>query len=111
MSDWNAQEWDRCCTRCHTLLDWQGDLPEVEEDAICHDCAWTELEALRKIGRTIYENMKGTCDYGEPPCQKPSFAGFMHGMCNDHAEELDAPVGALKDQTMLEALGKALRFL
>ena len=35
------------CTRCHAGLIWEGDPPETAEDAICHDCAWKELEALR----------------------------------------------------------------
>ena len=119
MSDFDPQEWDRCCTRCHQTLNWDGDLPETEDDAICHDCAWKELEALRAklaklepAARVVYRNMKGTCDYaakeGDPPCQGPSFAGFMHGMCNAHAEELEAPVGALTDQTMLNNLKEAL---
>lgn len=35
------------CTRCHATLGWEGDAPDSEEDAICHDCAWKELEVLR----------------------------------------------------------------
>lgn len=39
------------CTRCYTTLSWEGDPPETEEDAICHDCAWKELEAFRNFAR------------------------------------------------------------
>lgn len=109
---WNPDEWDRCCTRCHAILEWPWDLPDVEDDAICHGCAWAELEDFRKVGLMIYENMKGTCACDDPPdqpCQRPSFAGFLHGLCHEHAEEFDAPIEAAVEQTMLDGLRRALR--
>lgn len=46
-------EWDGDCTRCFTTLSWEGDPPERPEDAICHECAWTELERLRVAMKKI----------------------------------------------------------
>lgn len=40
-------EWDGDCSLCHASLEWQGDQPETEDDAICHACAWAELTKLR----------------------------------------------------------------
>ncbi len=118
MSDFDPTDWDKCCTRCHVLMDWEGDLPEAEENAICRLCAWDELMKLRArlaklepAARAVLSNMIGTCDYGEPSCTAPSFAGFMHGMCEAHADELGAPVGALKDQTLVNNLKKTLEGL
>lgn len=115
VSTWDPDAWDRCCTRCGVSVSWDGDLPELEEEAICYDCALTELDQLRArfrklepAARAVLECMLGTCDHGEPKCQNPSFAGFMHGMCNVHAEEFDAPVAALKDQSLVTNLKEAL---
>jgi hypothetical protein len=52
---WDVEAWreDGCpCTRCQTAMSWEGDNPESADDAICHSCAWQELEALRAGQRT-----------------------------------------------------------
>jgi hypothetical protein len=113
---WDAHDWkeqDGSCLRCHTPLSWEGDLPESEADAICRDCAWEELHKLRvklaklePVARHILANMTGTCDLSN--CKRPSFAGFMHGMCEQHGGEFEAPVVALNDQTLLLSLQAAL---
>lgn len=112
---WDPNEWDRCCTRCDICIEWDGDPPETEEGAICHACALTELDTLRAkyrklepAARAVLDCLVGTCDHGDPPCQNPSFSGFMHGLCNEHAEEHDAPVAALKDQSLVTNLKEAL---
>lgn len=51
---WTVEQWQEdgpMCTRCYATLGWDGDPPESEEDAICHDCAWKELHALRGARR------------------------------------------------------------
>ena len=70
--------------------------------------AIARLKRIEAAARPVLESMVGTCDYGEPPCQGPSFAGFMHAMCDAHAEELDAPMAALKDQSLVTELKNAL---
>ena len=40
-------EWDGECSRCFVTLSWDGDPPECEEDALCMDCVWKELEERR----------------------------------------------------------------
>lgn len=42
-------EWDSECSRCFATLSWEGDPPECEEDALCHDCAWKELQERRRL--------------------------------------------------------------
>lgn len=46
-------EWDGDCTRCFTSIVWEGDPPERPEDAICNDCAWTELHRLREAMKRV----------------------------------------------------------
>jgi hypothetical protein len=61
---WDAEEWREHgpeCTRCNTMLGWEGDLPETEEDAICSDCAWAELDALRIAMRAHNPIVSGNC--------------------------------------------------
>lgn len=53
-------EYDDCCTRCNSSITWVGDVvPPEQDNRICHDCAWAELEQLRETIRKIAGALQG----------------------------------------------------
>lgn len=60
---WDVEQWlddGPMCTRCHVTLGWEGDPPESEDDAICNDCAWAELDALRNLLAAVEQDPQVT---------------------------------------------------
>lgn len=37
------------CSRCHHPVSWRSGVPEDVDDRICDECAWRELQKLRKL--------------------------------------------------------------
>lgn len=93
--DWRAI-WDDGaeCMRCHTSLLWEGDMPETVDDAICHDCAWKELEALRAEKAQRLDKATSVC----PSCGEENYVpGEMCGVGGTHPEKrTDYPTAVIE---------------
>lgn len=46
------------CSRCYSALDWEGDIPEDEEDIVCHSCLWDVVYELRAENARLKAELK-----------------------------------------------------